>query len=86
MRILKVSLCDLLCPSRSDYPPSVGSVDDAMDVDRQETPPEEQVNMANAVDLSESEEEEELEDIIDDFANIQQEQVEVCWLIISMVT
>ena len=47
---------------------------DAMDVDRQE--PEEEVNMANAVDLSESEEEEELEDIIDDFALTQQQQPE----------
>ncbi|KAI0675547.1 RNA polymerase III RPC4-domain-containing protein [Trametes maxima] len=44
---------------------------EAMDVDRSETPEEEQVNMANAVDLSESEEEEELEDIIDDFAQTQ---------------
>ncbi|KAI8996571.1 RNA polymerase III RPC4-domain-containing protein [Trametes punicea] len=43
----------------------------AMDVDQQETPEEEQVNMANAVDLSESEDEEELEDIIDDFAQTQ---------------
>ncbi|KAI0820807.1 RNA polymerase III RPC4-domain-containing protein [Trametes gibbosa] len=42
---------------------------DAMNVDRTETPEEEQVNVANAVDLSESEDEEELEDIIDDFAN-----------------
>lgn len=41
-----------------------------MDVDRDDTP-EEAVNMANAVDLSESEEEEELEDIIDDFAQTQ---------------
>ncbi|KAH9935927.1 RNA polymerase III RPC4-domain-containing protein [Epithele typhae] len=46
----------------------------AMDVDR-ETPPEEAVNMANAVDLSESEDEEELEDIIDDFAQ-KQEQID----------
>ncbi|KAI0661454.1 RNA polymerase III RPC4-domain-containing protein [Cubamyces menziesii] len=46
---------------------------DAIDVDRSQTPEEEQVNMANAVDLSESEEEEELEDIIDDFAQTQQE-------------
>lgn len=30
--------------------------------------PQEEVNLANAVDLSDSEEEEELEDIIDDFA------------------
>jgi DNA-directed RNA polymerase III subunit RPC4 len=30
--------------------------------------PAEDVNLANAVDLSESEEEEELEDIIDDFS------------------
>ena len=47
-----------------------------MDVDRDESPEEEAVNMANAVDLSESEEEEELEDIIDDFAQ-SQEQDEV---------
>ncbi|OSD03107.1 hypothetical protein PYCCODRAFT_1366257 [Trametes coccinea BRFM310] len=44
---------------------------EAMDVDRQDTPGEEQVNMANALDLSESEDEEELEDIIDDFAQTQ---------------
>ncbi|KAI0629296.1 RNA polymerase III RPC4-domain-containing protein [Trametes polyzona] len=49
----------------------VGVASDAMDIDRQETPEEEQVNMANAVDLSESEDEEELEDIIDDFALTQ---------------
>ncbi|OJT01890.1 hypothetical protein TRAPUB_7667 [Trametes pubescens] len=42
--------------------------EEAMDVDRSETPEEEQVNLANALDLSESEDEEELEDIIDDFA------------------
>ncbi|TFK94181.1 hypothetical protein K466DRAFT_608438 [Polyporus arcularius HHB13444] len=47
---------------------------EAMDVDREE--PEEEVNMANAVDLSESEEEEELEDIIDDFASNQEQQQE----------
>lgn len=42
-----------------------------MEVD--ETPePEPEVNLANAVDLSESEDEEELEDIIDDFAVAQQ--------------
>ncbi|KAI0766934.1 RNA polymerase III RPC4-domain-containing protein [Trametes elegans] len=40
------------------------------------TPEEEQVNMANAVDLSESEEEEELEDIIDDFAQTQHDTEE----------
>ena len=41
--------------------------EEAMDVD--ETPePEAEVNLANAVDLSESEDEEGLEDIIDDFA------------------
>ncbi|KAI0352301.1 hypothetical protein OH77DRAFT_798124 [Trametes cingulata] len=54
----------------------VGVQEEAMDVDRQESPEEEQVNMANAVDLSESEEEEELEDIIDDFAQTQQEAEE----------
>ncbi|TBU30650.1 RNA polymerase III RPC4-domain-containing protein [Dichomitus squalens] len=43
---------------------------EVMDVDR-EPSPEEEVNMANAVDLSESESEEELEDIIDDFAQAQ---------------
>ncbi|RPD64407.1 hypothetical protein L226DRAFT_533687 [Lentinus tigrinus ALCF2SS1-7] len=47
---------------------------EAMNVDREE--PEEEVNMANAVDLSESEEEEELEDIIDDFALTQEQQQE----------
>ena len=42
-----------------------------MEID--ETPePEPEVNLANAVDLSESEDEEELEDIIDDFAVAQQ--------------
>ena len=41
-----------------------------VDADRDESP-EEGINMANAVDLSESEEEEELEDIIDDFAQAQ---------------
>lgn len=47
-----------------------------MDVDREGIPDEEEVNMANAVDLSESESEEELEDIIDDFAQAQaQEEV-----------
>ncbi|CDO73287.1 hypothetical protein BN946_scf185008.g49 [Trametes cinnabarina] len=51
------------------------SAEEAMDVDRQETP-EEEVNMANAVDLSESEDEEELEDIIDDFAQTQRENEE----------
>ncbi|KAI0372815.1 hypothetical protein BV20DRAFT_1014934 [Pilatotrama ljubarskyi] len=50
--------------------------EEAMDVDRSETPEEEKVNMANAVDLSESEEEEELEDIIDDFAQTQLEAEE----------
>ncbi|KAI0641967.1 RNA polymerase III RPC4-domain-containing protein [Trametes meyenii] len=49
---------------------------ETMDVDRQESPEEEEVNMANAVDLSESEEEEELEDIIDDFAQRQAEAEE----------
>ena len=44
-----------------------------VDVDRDESP-EEGVNMANAVDLSESEEEEELEDIIDDFAQAQAQE------------
>lgn len=41
-----------------------------MDVDMEEQVPEskEKINMANAVDLSESEDEEELEDIVDDFA------------------
>ncbi|CAL1714722.1 unnamed protein product [Somion occarium] len=37
---------------------------DVMDVDQ----PREEVNLANAIDLSESEEEEELEDIVEDFA------------------
>ncbi|CCM02436.1 uncharacterized protein FIBRA_04535 [Fibroporia radiculosa] len=55
---------------------------EAMDVDV--TPEPAEVNLANAVDLSESEEEEELEDIIDDFAlgndveedsNIRQERL-----------
>ncbi|OCH93642.1 hypothetical protein OBBRIDRAFT_885313 [Obba rivulosa] len=41
------------------------AVEEAMDVDE---PRAEEVNLANAVDLSESEEEEELEDIIDDFS------------------
>lgn len=45
----------------------------AMDID-QEATPEEEVNMANAVDLSESESEEELEDIIDDFAQAQEQE------------
>lgn len=48
-----------------------------MDVDRSETPEEEQVNLANALDLSESEDEEELEDIIDDFAQTQAANEEV---------
>ena len=48
-----------------------------MDVDR-EASTEEEVNMANAVDLSESESEEELEDIIDDFAQAQAQGEEVC--------
>ncbi|KAI1796644.1 RNA polymerase III RPC4-domain-containing protein [Ganoderma leucocontextum] len=48
-------------------------VGEAMDVDREGTP-EEEVNMANAVDLSESESEEELEDIIDDFAQTQEQE------------
>ncbi|GBE86573.1 hypothetical protein SCP_0904520 [Sparassis crispa] len=55
--------------------------DEPMEVEEKGTP---EVNMANAVDLSESEEEEELEDIIDDFAlahdmnddtNIRQERL-----------
>ena len=46
-----------------------------MEID--ETPePEPEVNLANAVDLSESEDEEELEDIIDDFAVAQQNMEE----------
>ncbi|EIW58634.1 uncharacterized protein TRAVEDRAFT_37496 [Trametes versicolor FP-101664 SS1] len=45
--------------------------EEAMDIDRSKTPEEEQVNLANALDLSESEDEEELEDIIDDFAQTQ---------------
>ncbi|KAM5533857.1 hypothetical protein V8D89_012520 [Ganoderma adspersum] len=49
---------------------------EAMDVDRESTP-EEEVNMANAVDLSESESEEELEDIIDDFAQAQEQEEDV---------
>lgn len=40
-------------------------VDDEVISDTEEN---EKVNMANAVDLSESEDEEELEDIVDDFA------------------
>ena len=52
-------------------------IGEAMDVDR-EASPEEEVNMANAVDLSESESEEELEDIIDDFAQAQAQGEEVC--------
>ncbi|KAH9846037.1 RNA polymerase III RPC4-domain-containing protein [Lenzites betulinus] len=52
------------------------TADDAMNVDRTATPEEEHVNLANAVDLSESEEEEELEDIIDDFAQAQNENEE----------
>ena len=45
-----------------------------MDVD--ETPAEQQgVNLANALDLSESEEEEELETLIEDFANLAAEEV-----------
>ncbi|KAI0793894.1 RNA polymerase III RPC4-domain-containing protein [Fomes fomentarius] len=46
---------------------------EVMDVDRSASP-EQEVNVANAVDLSESEEEEELEDIIDDFAQTQEQQ------------
>ena len=46
-------------------------LDQAMEVDEAQ---EEAVNMANAVDLSESEEEEELEDIIDDFAQVQEQE------------
>ena len=62
------------------------AVGDAMDVDRESTP-EEEVNMANAVDLSESESEEELEDIIDDFALAQeQEDVRGCILSHSVKT
>jgi hypothetical protein len=38
-----------------------------MDVDL-DVPAKEEADLANAVDLSESEEEEELEDIVDDFA------------------
>lgn len=34
-------------------------------------PPKEKVNLANAVDLSDSEEEEVLEDIVDDFAVVE---------------
>ena len=56
-----------------------------VDVDRDESP-EEGVNMANAVDLSESEEEEELEDIIDDFAQAQaQEDVRILLLLFVAV-
>ena len=57
----------------------MGGPDDAMDVDTdRDESPEEGINMANAVDLSESEEEEELEDIIDDFAQAQtQEDVRI---------
>ena len=46
-------------------------LDQAMEVDEAQ---EEAVNMANAVDLSESEEEEELEDIIDDFAQVHEQE------------
>ncbi|KAH9945719.1 RNA polymerase III RPC4-domain-containing protein [Amylocystis lapponica] len=47
-------------------PPPSASAPEVLDVDGDEE--REVVNLANAVDLSESEEEEELEDIIDDFA------------------
>lgn len=47
-----------------------------MEVD-EEAEDEQKVNLANAVDLSESEEEEELEDIIDDFA-LANDMEEVC--------
>lgn len=50
---------------------------EVMDVDRSASPDQE-VNVANAVDLSESEEEEELEDIIDDFAQTQEQQEVHC--------
>lgn len=41
---------------------------------------EEQVNLANALDLSESEEEEELEALINDFATQEEEMDVVCTL------
>ena len=47
--------------------------EEGMDVDEAEEAGN--VNLANAVDLSESEEEEELEDIIDDFAALQTDMV-----------
>ncbi|OBZ73777.1 hypothetical protein A0H81_06054 [Grifola frondosa] len=50
---------------------------EVMDVDEDvNAAADEEVNMANAVDLSESEEEEELEDIIDDFALAQETEEE----------
>ncbi|KAI0741928.1 RNA polymerase III RPC4-domain-containing protein [Daedaleopsis nitida] len=52
------------------------TTEEVMDVDAEGSPIEEEVNMANAVDLSESEEEEELEDIIDDFAQAQHQEEE----------
>lgn len=52
-----------LLPNRLNNTP-IGTNDMTTD----EPPVEEEVNLANAVDLSESEEEEELEDIIDDFS------------------
>ena len=68
--------CGIVLGVKTDrqYDPTPG---EAMDVDR-EASPEEEVNMANAVDLSESESEEELEDIIDDFAQAQAQGEEVC--------
>ena len=57
-----------------------------MDTDNSPPPNEEagDVNLANAVDLSESEDEEEIEDLVDDFsmANLEREEVRHLKLIV----
>ena len=56
------SACVILL--RVNYLPStLAEPQDAMEI-----PEEEQVNLANAIDLSESEEEEEMDDLINDFS------------------